>query len=329
MTNINLFFAVGSIILASIWFLVTRYFGGRSILNRFPRFIAWMELILAPIIVAMIGMLGEFLLGMFGQSQHEANLKLLISAMMCLVIAHFAIRLLETWLLSKDKFHTLDTLPALQSGLLYGSAYFISFSVFVSINDLQLTEVYLSTGAITAIAAFAMQQTLGDLFSGIALSLEDSFRIGDWIVLKNGAEGEIIDIDWRSTKLRAWDNTTLVIPNGVLAREAIKNYHDSTHVFAPWYEVKIRGEIDPIQAKTLLSEAAARCDGILKNPPPSVRLINASTIPYIYSIWVHFPNYPSMFEGREQLYSEIHKTLEDAGIGIAPDIYEIRSDKEA
>ena len=41
-------------------------------------------------------------------------------------------------------------------------------------------------------------------------------------------------------------------------------------------------------------------------------------------IWVHFPNYPSMFAGREQLYREIHRILRREGLEISTDIHEIR-----
>jgi CRP-like cAMP-binding protein len=56
-----------------------------------------------------------------------------------------------------------------------------------------------------------------------------------------------------------------------------------------------------------------------------VRLTDASGIPYTYMVWVHLKNYPSMFRAREELYREIHRALQQAGIEIAPQIQELRT----
>lgn len=325
--NIDWKFAVGAVIVAGIWFVATRSFGSNSVVRRYPQVAAGIEIVLTPVTIVLIGRLMLAALEKTGSSGFNDEIQFLISACVYLATARCVARFIEVWILSKSKLGSATSLPELQRGLLYAFAYFIALSIFLSAKGFSFTGVYLSTGAVAAIAAFAMQQTLGDLFSGIALSIEKSFRLGDWIALSDGTEGEVIDIDWRSTSLRGWDNTTFIIPNGVLAREAFKNLHGPDHLFAPWYEIKIPAEIDPKYAKALLSEAASRCENILKDPPPGVRLVNASTVPYTYMIWVNFPNYPAMFEGREELYREVHQVLKESGIHVAPEIHEIRSRK--
>lgn len=77
--------------------------------------------------------------------------------------------------------------------------------------------------------------------------------------------------------------------------------------------------------KELLLEAVFKCKYILKEPPPVVRLTDASTQPYTYMVWVYFSNYPAMYRGREELYREIHNSLKLAGIGPAAEIQEWRT----
>ena len=60
----------------------------------------------------------------------------------------------------------------------------------------------------------------------------------------------------------------------------------------------------------------------MKSPLPTVRLADASTVPYTYMVWVHFPNYVSMFAGREQLFQEIHYSLKEIGTFVSPTINE-------
>jgi hypothetical protein len=169
----------------------------------------------------------------------------------------------------------------------------------------------------------ALQKTLGDLFSGIALSLEAPFRLGDWIELGDGTLGEVVDLSWRATHLRGWDNATHIIPNARMAGEPIKNFHGENHPYAPWYFVKIPAEVDPRFATALLLDAAMRCENVLKIPNPLVRLADATSVPYSYMVWVHLRNYPAMFRAREELYRKIHRGLQQAGIDVAPQVHEL------
>jgi len=219
----------------------------------------------------------------------------------------------------------VPVIPGLLRGVIYGVCLLVAGIVFAWRQGYSLTGIWVSTGLATALIGFALQQTLGDFFSGIALSLERSFRIGDWLQLENGVHGQVIDINWRATWLKDWDNTTHVIPNAKLAGQGYKNLHNEYHYYHPWYFVRVSAEVDPRFVKELLLEAAFRCRHVLQQPPPVVRLTDASSQPYTYMVWVYFANYPSMYRGREELYREIHYALKRAGIGPAMDIQEWRT----
>jgi hypothetical protein len=123
--------------------------------------------------------------------------------------------------------------------------------------------------------------------------MERPFNIGDWLELEDGRIGAVVDMNWRATRLRAWDNTTLVVPNSSLASQSMKNLHGESHVYAPWYFVKIPAEVDPRYATELLLEAAMSCESVMKMPPPTVRLADATSLPYSYMVWVHLKSYPA------------------------------------
>jgi small-conductance mechanosensitive channel/CRP-like cAMP-binding protein len=323
--NSNWELALAAVIVVFAWIVGTRCFGGRIFIRQFPRVAAGAELILAPLTAIVIGSLARVLLGKFGITGVDDKIRTLTAVAVYLIFFWCMARVIEVWILSKSRDGIVTSLPGLQRSLLYAFFLLIGLFIFVTVEGYSITGVYVSTGAVAALIAFAMQRTLGDLFSGIALSIESPFRLGDWIALNDGAEGQVIDINWRATRLRGWDNATYVIPNGELARQGFKNLHGSGHLFAPWYEIKIPAEVDPRFIKALLLEAVLRCDKVIRHPLPVVRLLDASTVPYTYMVWVHFSNYPAMFAGREQLYREIHYALNRAGIQIAPEIHEIHT----
>lgn len=325
--NENWEIATGAVVVVLAWIVGRRCFGGRSLNRQFPRTAAFAELILVPLTVMVLGGVTRVVLAKSGITKFDDEIRFVVTIGICLSIAWCLARIVELWILSRSKEGLATALPGLQRSLLYAIALVLGLFVFLSIEGYSITGVFISTGAVAAIVAFATQRTLGDLFSGIALSIERPFRVGDWIALSDGTEGQVIDINWRATRLRGWDNATYVIPNGELARQGFKNLHGSDHLFAPWYEIKIPAEVDPRFAKALLLEAALRCDKVLKHPLPLVRLMDASTVPYTYMIWVHFPNYPAMFAGREELHREVHYALNRAGIQAAPEMHEIRARK--
>ena len=86
---------------------------------------------------------------------------------------------------------------------------------------LDFTEIVATSAVLTAIAAFAMQDTLGNVIDGIALQSDQSIKLGDWIRLDD-VEGRVVDIRWRSIKLETRNWETVVIPNGLLMRSQFK-----------------------------------------------------------------------------------------------------------
>ena len=82
---------------------------------------------------------------------------------------------------------------------------------------LDLSQIVTTSALITAVLAFSMQDTLGNLLGGVALELDSSLAIGDWVRIDD-VEGQVVDIRWRSTSVqtRNWD--TVVIPNSYLMR---------------------------------------------------------------------------------------------------------------
>jgi small-conductance mechanosensitive channel len=81
-----------------------------------------------------------------------------------------------------------------------------------------LTGILATSAIITAVLAFAMQDTLGNVLGGLAIQLDNSVRVGDWIQLDGGPSGRVIDIRWRSTALETRDWETVVVPNSHLMK---------------------------------------------------------------------------------------------------------------
>ena len=100
--------------------------------------------------------------------------------------------------------------------------------MFFVIATVLMREQLLATSAVGAVVVgFALQDTLGNFFAGLAIQIEKPFRVGHWIRV-GGREGQVQEVTWRATKLRTKDGQFLIVPNSVISKDAILNYSEPT-----------------------------------------------------------------------------------------------------
>ena len=122
-------------------------------------------------------------------------------------------------------------------------------------------------GVGSIVLGLALQETLGNLMSGIALFFERPFTVGDWISV-GGKSGQVVQITWRSVHLRTAGHNLLVLPNSALGRETITNYSQPTD--AQMLELSFGFALDapPNAVKAMLVDVAKEIPLVLADPPP-------------------------------------------------------------
>lgn len=212
-------------------------------------------------------------------------------------------------------------------GVIQGAASAVIYSItlLVVLSDilkLDTGAVLISTGVVAGVLGVAMQNTIGDLFSGVAISIDQPYRIGDWVEFEDGTLGEVVDITWRSTRVRSWNASLYVVPNKKAATATVHNYHRPTKTYAHWLELAVSCDISPLLVRELLLKAALGCRRVLRNPPPLVYLCDPGR-PYRYMVFVHFPDYPWRYAALDELFLAIHAQFQGAGIAPAAVTYQI------
>ena len=88
---------------------------------------------------------------------------------------------------------------------------------------INVTAFVASLGLVGMAFALAAKDTAANLFGSIALMLDRSIRIGEWIKV-NGVEGIVEDIGMRTTKIRTFEKSFVVVPNSIVANTNIENF---------------------------------------------------------------------------------------------------------
>ena len=104
-----------------------------------------------------------------------------------------------------------------------GSIVLVGLLVVVH-RHINITPILGALGIGSLAVALALQPTLSNLFAGLHITLSRPMRIGDFVELENGAQGTIVDIGWRATKLRQGVNNLVIVPNARLVEMITKNY---------------------------------------------------------------------------------------------------------
>lgn len=112
------------------------------------------------------------------------------------------------------------TLPRILRDLLIALAYIVAIITLLSHSGVDLAGVVATSAVITAIIGFSLQDTLGNIMGGLALQMERTIRVGDWVRIDQ-QEGRVQEIRWRQTSIetRNWD--TVVIPNSALMKSQV------------------------------------------------------------------------------------------------------------
>src|SRR5206468_11941884 len=104
-------------------------------------------------------------------------------------------------------------------------ASLIALMVALSRSGVNLLSIITTSAVVTAVIGLALQDTLGNLMSGVALQLEASFGVGDWIRVEDKPVGRVREIRWRSALLETKNGDLLVIPNGMLTKSMIVSFN--------------------------------------------------------------------------------------------------------
>ena len=133
-------------------------------------------------------------------------------------------------------------------------------------------NLFTGSAVLTAVLGFALKDTLGNVFAGLAIHAEQPFELGDWIQYDTNPAhiGRVVEINWRATKVITLDEAFVIIPNGQLAQASIRNFtkpepwsRRSLYVVAPY-------DVSPQRVQQTIVDAIRGSFGVLEHPAPSV-----------------------------------------------------------
>lgn len=164
-------------------------------------------------LLCLVGNFGATLLAAFSATRPAA----IVHGLMLLGLGVGIIRLTGLLVFRAILPRLAVTAPRLLEDIIVIAGY-VTWALFqLAHAGLDLSSIVTTSAVITAVIAFAMQDTLGNILGGLALQLDSSFEIGDWVRIDD-VSGQVADIRWRYTAIRTRNGETVVIPNSLLMK---------------------------------------------------------------------------------------------------------------
>ena len=107
--------------------------------------------------------------------------------------------------------------------------YGVGGLMIMGLLELNISPLIAGLGLGGLAVALAIQPTLANLFAGTYVMTEGVVSPGDYIELEGGVAGYVVEVSWRSTRMRTWHNNLVVVPNSRFAR----NHHHQLPASVP------------------------------------------------------------------------------------------------
>lgn len=183
-------------------------------------------------------------------------------------VATFEILVIETWLEKGQGLTVPNPVRQLIIGVMYGAVLLGIGGQFLGFD---LTPL-LATGSVTSLVlGLALQQPLSNLFAGIVLHVERHPRPGDWLLV-DGREGEVLEIGWRSTRLRTFSRDVLLIPNNSLLNAQVLNFTHTDAECGRQVPVPVPLDVPPHVFDRWARDALTAIDGIVGVEEPRTKV---------------------------------------------------------
>jgi small-conductance mechanosensitive channel/CRP-like cAMP-binding protein len=153
--------------------------------------------------------------------------------------------------------------PDLTAAAIYTAAVSV---VLISVLALPIGGLLATSGVLAIVLGLALQNTLADVFAGIAFGIEAPVNVGDRISLGDKIEGTVVQMNWRSIRILTDGDDVAIVPNSVVAKSDIVNRSFPTRVRSAFIELSCPATSNPERVIDTLQQATLLCPPILPVP---------------------------------------------------------------
>lgn len=226
---------------------------------------------------------------------------------------------IELWYFWRKK----TRVPKITRDLVLFVAYAIVFLILLRTRGgVNLMGLITTSAVLTAVIGLAAQNSLGNLFSGISIQIEQPFTIDDWIEYSSYT-GKVVYIGWEAIHIKTFDDELIIIPNLDMAKSVVKNHSRPTIRHAMKIDVGVAYNVSPACVREALMEVCREEPRVLTYPPPVIRLMNYGDSAITYQLRFFYNDFGISPDLRPAMMERFWYALRRHGIKVPYPIRDI------
>lgn len=215
-------------------------------------------------------------------------------------------------------FETKPRETRIVSDLLAAVIYLVAlFAIIDLVFSVPIGGLLATSGVIAIVLGLALQSSLSDVFSGIAVGIERPYSVGDLIWVEGGIEGRVIQVNWRSTHIATLNRDVAIVPNNLMAKSRLVNHSMPTTIRGVSITVRLAASERPERCMSVLTAAVKTCMLMAAKPAPSVARSELLGDGVAYDISFSIPSIEAYVDARTELLGHVQNHLRHAGIALA------------
>jgi small-conductance mechanosensitive channel len=188
-----------------------------------------------------------------------------------------------------------------------------------SIFGIHLGALLATSAVFSLVLGLALQDTLGNLFSGVSLQIESPFQIGDWIEIHSNNEkwlGQVQEISWRATFLLSFSDELIMIPNRTIGQSQIIIISQGNKNIRLNQAFRFSYEVDIEKAKKVIRDGVLSIEGIMTDPP--IRILIVDTNPSYLEIKVFYSlvDFSTRYRKGDEIITRILQSIKANGLKV-------------
>ncbi|MDL5360891.1 mechanosensitive ion channel family protein [Halalkalicoccus sp. NIPERK01] len=233
------------------------------------------------------------------------------------LVAYLLIRFLNR---SIDELQRTSSLTKHQSEVAYHVAdigiALGAMTLVLTLWGVDLTNIFIGAGAITAIVGLAARETLAAVLAGFILLFSRPFRVGDWIEVKDHS-GIVKDVTIFNTKIQTFSDEHVLVPNDIITESDLTNLSRNDQLRVE-IEVGIDYGTEIEHARAVIVDAVSDLDSIKSSPDPQVvaKRFADSSILLELRVWIGDPTMRRKWNAQTEAMEAIKEAFDREGITI-------------
>ena len=235
------------------------------------------------------------------------------------VLASFLASRFLRFLLEEDVYYTFHLergIPQAISTIVHYAVLLLGFFLALAVLGVDLTKVTILAGAFTVGVGFGLQNVINNFVSGLILLFERPIKVGD-VVQVDADIGEVQRIGIRACVIRTADGSEVIVPNGAIISNKVKNWTFSDRYRAVEVSVSVARGADPRRIVELLKCVAANHPSVAKEPAPHAYIVNFAPGAVSFQLRAWTDRYDDWVQMRSDLSLAVDEALARENITIA------------